>query len=163
VNSNAPTSPLRRQLLLLPWLVLPAAFLGYRAGRAADATSRAIDLKIQSDGDFLAFTPEELTCPPRARVRLWFHHAGKRVMQEHNWVLVKPGTERAVEQAAVQAGESNRWLPRRNADILAATPMCNPGQTEMIEFVAPVAGDYPFICSFPGHAAEMRGVLHVRA
>jgi azurin len=135
--------------------------LGYRVGIAQTAVSRPIDLKIKSDGDFLAFTPEELTCPTRAHVRLWFHHAGQRIMQEHNWVLVKPGSAEAVEQAAAQAGEANRWLPRGNPNILAATPMCGLGQTEMIEFVAPAPGDYPFICSFPGHAAEMRGVLHV--
>lgn len=154
-------SPLRRQLLLLPVMSVPVAFLGHRACALASTTPCVADLKIQSDGDFLAFTPEELTCQTEAQVRLWFHHAGKRVMQEHNWVLVMPGSEDAVEQAAIQAGEKSGWLPRGDKNVLAATPMCGLGKTEMIEFVAPAPGDYPFICSFPGHGAEMRGVLHV--
>jgi len=30
-----------------------------------------------------------------------------------------------------------------------------------VEFIAPAAGDYLFICSYPGHAESMWGVLHV--
>jgi azurin len=40
--------------------------------------------------------------------------------------------------------------------------MSNPGQTVEVTFTAPSAtGDYPFICSFPGHFATMRGTMHV--
>ena len=39
--------------------------------------------------------------------------------------------------------------------------MCGRGQVVMVEFIAPAAGDYPFICTFPGHAQSMWGVLHV--
>jgi azurin len=122
-----------------------------------------VELKIATDGDFLAFVPTELSCPAGARVRLSFHHAGKRVTQQHNWVLVVPGATSAIEQAAIAAGAGSGWLPRGDRRILAATPMCNPGETELVEFVAPSPGNYPFICSYPGHGAEMRGVLHVTA
>jgi azurin len=69
----------------------------------------------------------------------------------------------AVDKAASAAGEEKGWLPEHDPRVLAATKLCHPGGTASVEFVAPAPSDYPFFCSFPGHAAEMRGVLHVRA
>jgi azurin len=134
-----------------------------RRHRAIAAQSKRVVLHIQTDGEFVAFVPSELTCPTGAHVRLVFHHAGKRIPQDHNWVLVKPGTLEEVDEAASAAGEANGWLPQADSRVLAATKLCHPGGTATVEFVAPAPGDYPFFCSFPGHGAEMRGILHVTA
>lgn len=75
--------------------------------------------------------------------------------------MVLPGSEQGVEKAGTAAGEANNWLPKDDQRVLAATPLCSPGGEAVIEFTAPAPGDYPFICSTPGHAAEMHGVLHV--
>jgi hypothetical protein len=32
-----------------------------------------------------------------------------------------------------------------------------------VSFVAPTPGDYPFLCTNPGHGAVMHGILHVTA
>jgi azurin len=153
---------LRRQLILLPVLAAPLLLLGCRQ-RSAPASATSVELHIQTDGDFLAFVPTDLTCPTGAHVRLFFHHAGEHVPQEHNWVLVRPGTVDEVEKAATAAGEGSGWVPQHDARVLAATSLCSPGATASVEFVAPAPGDYPFFCSFPGHGAEMRGILHVTA
>ncbi len=118
-------------------------------------------LHVATDGEFLAFAQTELTCATGARVRLIFKHAGRRIPQKHNWALVLPGSEQAVEKAGTAAGEANNWLPKDDRRVLAATPLCSPGGEAVVEFTAPAAGDYPFICSTPAHAAEMHGVLHV--
>jgi azurin len=118
-------------------------------------------LNVATDGEFLAFAPTELNCPTGARVRLVFKHAGQRIPQKHNWVLVLPGSEPEVEKAGSAAGEATGWLPKNDRHVLAATPLCSPGGEAMIEFTAPAPGNYPFICSTPGHAAEMHGTLHV--
>ena len=48
-------------------------------------------------------------------------------------------------------------------DILHATKHLDKGETQEIEFTAPAtAGDYPFVCTFRGHATIMRGVMHVK-
>ena len=52
---------------------------------------QAVDLYIASDGDFLDFVPDTLTCRTGARVRLTFHHAGKIISARHDWVLTYPG------------------------------------------------------------------------
>lgn len=66
-------------------------------------------------------------------------------------------------QAGVTAGAANGFVPPHDQRVLAATPLCGRGGEAVVEFAAPQAGDYPFVCMFPGHGAEMRGVLHVTA
>lgn len=130
-----------------------------RRAHARDAP--IVELEIETDGDFLAFVPDELTCPAGAHVRLTFHHAGVLLNQEHNWVLVKPGTQAAIEKAGASAGEVHGWVPPNDPRVLAATPLVSPGESTVIEFTAPSRGDYPFLCTFPGHGEVMHGILHV--
>ncbi len=150
----------RRQLLT--WLTAPLSLIGSQAW-ASSVQRKHVELNIASDGDLLAFKPDRLSCPAGAQVRLTFHHTGKYVRQDHNWVLMVPGAAEAVEKAALAAGEKNGWVPPGDKDVLAATPMCGKGQQVSIEFIAPPPGDYPFICSNPGHGAVMHGVLRVTA
>jgi azurin len=49
-----------------------------------------------------------------------------------------------------------------SADILCHTRVLDPQKKTAIHFTAPAkAGRYPYVCSFPGHWAVMRGVLIV--
>ena len=116
---------------------------------------------IASDGDFPYFVPDELTVPTGARVSLTFHHAGEILTQSHNWVLVKPGTMEAVEKAGIEAGEKNNWLKKGDPNVLTATPLIGKGAHVIFEFIAPAPGDYPFMCTTPGHGEDMHGILHV--
>ncbi len=121
----------------------------------------SVELYVESDGDFLAFKPTELTCPAGAHVELTFHHAGSRVQQMHDWVLLEPGTADDFMKAVLRAGEANHWLPRNDTRVVVATPQIAPGESVTVEFRAPRVGDYPFVCTFAGHGDVMRGVLHV--
>ncbi len=146
--------------------VLPAA-LGLTclvpALAAANKSPGVVELNVSSDGDFLAFAPDELTCKTGTTIRVIFHHAGERITQQHNWVLLKPDSEEAFITASLKAGESMGWVPPGDKNVIAATPLCGIGMTAMAEFTAPAPGDYPFVCSFAGHGEEMRGMLHVTA
>lgn len=82
----------------------------------------------------------------------------------HNLVLVAPGKGDAVfEQAmALTDGLAKNYVPDA-ATVLAATKLVNPGQSEAIRFTVPAQpGEYPYLCTFPGHGAVMRGVMRVR-
>ena len=155
-----PALPTRRHLLLT-LMVAPVLLAGKESGPAT--ATRNVELLVETNGDLLEFRQKNLSCPAGAHVRLTFRHTGKYVSFEHNWVLILPGSFDAVTAGALAAGEAKGWLPRGDPRILAATPMCGKGQVAMVEFVAPAAGDYPFICSYPGHAQSMWGVLHVTA
>jgi azurin len=119
-----------------------------------------VDLFIASDGDFLAFRPDELTCPTGALIRLTFHHSGKFLSALHNWVLALPNQMEAVDK---DAEKTDGIISTDDPRVIAAVPMCGKGQTVMTQFVAPPPGDYPFFCSTPGHAVDMNGILHVTA
>ena len=142
-------------------IFVAASFLAPLVSYAQEAA--AVELYIESDGDFLAFKPTELTCPAGAHVTLTFHHAGQRVQQQHDWVLLKPGTADDFMEAVLRAGEANHWMPPHDSRVIVATPQIGPGESVAVEFTAPAPGDYPFVCTFAGHGDVMRGLLHVTA
>jgi azurin len=128
----------------------------FGCGSKAKPAQKIVDLSIESDGDFLAFRPDTLTCPTGALVRLTFHHAGKIISARHDWVLTYPGQLDALTKDAL---DNDGILPKDDPHVIAATPMCDKGETVTTQFVAPSPGDYPFLCST--HPEDMRGVLHV--
>jgi azurin len=152
-----PASPSRRRLLL-GCLAVPLAAL--RCTRRQAPEQRVADLSIESDGDFLAFRPDTLTCPSAALVTLTFHHRGKFLSARHNWVLVLPGQLEPVDK---DVEHNEGIIPKDDPRVIAWTPMCDKGGMVMTRFTAPAPGDYPFFCSTPGHGECMQGVLHVTA
>ncbi|MBV8577190.1 MAG: hypothetical protein JOZ58_19380 [Acetobacteraceae bacterium] len=138
------------------------AWLAWLGGDAGSAPlKRQVQLTIGTDGDLLAFKPDQLSCPSGAAVHLIFHHNGKYITQQHNWVLTVPGAADAMAAAAIGAGERWGFVPQHDPRVLAATPQCDKGQEVSVDFVAPAPGAYPFLCTNPGHGAVMHGTLHV--
>jgi azurin len=79
----------------------------------------------------------------------------------HNWVLVKPGTEATVAAAGLKLGEAAGYIDVRDKDMLVHTDLAKAGDSTDVTFTAPAPGDYPYICTFPGHYLMMKGVLTV--
>ena len=84
----------------------------------------------------------------------------------HNLLLVNPG--KMIEVA--QAGERMATSPDAFAkgfvpdskEILQTTKLLQAGESQRIVMVAPTKpGDYPYVCTFPGHWRTMAGVMHV--
>jgi putative heme-binding domain-containing protein len=84
----------------------------------------------------------------------------------HNLVIVKPGTLAKVGIAAEEMATGpdafdKQFIPNL-PDVLYATRMLQPGQVDRISFQAPSqVGEFPFVCTFPGHWRRMYGTLHV--
>jgi len=85
----------------------------------------------------------------------------------HNFVIVKPGSRERVGNAAMllapeyRDGEGRAYVPA-SADIVAATKLLEPGQSETLSVVAPAEeGIYEYVCTFPGHWTIMWGQLIV--
>lgn len=126
------------------------------------ARPQTVDLAIASDGDEMLFTPDRLSCPAGAHVRLTFHHRGQILSDPHDWVLLRPGTEAAfVADCDRNPSDDVPIPPGDEKMVIAATPYCAKGASVTVEFDAPPPGQYPFVCSFPGHGHTMRGVLTV--
>jgi azurin len=116
-------------------------------------------LTIGTKGEEMAFDKTSLTVKAGQKVKLTFKNGSG---MQHNWVLVKPGAADAVGNASIAAGNSKGWLAT-GPDVLAHTKLVDPKQSDTIEFTAPdKPGDYPYLCTFPGHASIMRGVLKVK-
>lgn len=85
---------------------------------------------------------------------------------QHNMVITKPGTVDKVGTAADELakdpkGAEKNYVPSM-PEVLHATKLLDPQETFTLQFTAPSeAGDYPYICTFPGHWRIMRGVMTV--
>lgn len=86
---------------------------------------------------------------------------------QHNLVVTRPGMREKVGKAGDammkdEKGAEKNYVPSL-PEVLFATPLVNPGQSFTLTFKAPAkAGDYPYVCTFPGHWTLMNGVMHVK-
>lgn len=89
----------------------------------------------------------------------------------HNLIVCKPAkgnkNDKGKEVAdAVLAlgvdGVLQNWIPEKHPRLLAHTGMVNPKEEGSITFLVPKKeGPYPYVCTFPGHAQMMNGVMTV--
>ena len=139
-----------------------ALLLSAHTVRADDA---AIELKPHPTNP-MGYAVSAFTVKAGQKVKVTFNNTGGIAPQPHNFVLCRPGTLYKVG-AAVNAMMTDptamaKSFTPESPDILAKMKLVQPGATEVIEFVAPPgAGEYPFLCTFPGHWLLMRGVLTV--
>ena len=127
---------------------------------SAAPEAKTVELEIASVGDTMFYDKKTLTVPTGAKVHLTLKNNGKLAVMQHNWVLVKPGTEAKVALAGMEkAPDAGYVVP--SDDVLAYTPLAPPQKTVDVTFTAPAPGDYPYICTFPGHYVVMKGVLTV--
>ena len=99
------------------------------------------------------------------RVRLISKGTLPKIAMAHNFVLLKLGTSQIkFAEAAAQARPTDFIPPDMKDQVIAATGLAGPGETVEVTFKVPsAAGQYPYLCTFPGHfAAGMRGTLVVK-
>ncbi len=86
-------------------------------------------------------------------------------MMPHNLVITKPGELREIGIAASQLTPSSstriQYVPDSDK-ILSATELLPPRAESRLMMTAPwQPGQYPFVCTFPGHWYRMYGVMLV--
>ena len=84
-------------------------------------------------------------------------------LMPHNLVLATPGSlqEVAIEGAALgpKIGDSGKQYVPVSPNVLQASKMVASEKTERMTFKAPTEpGEYPYVCTFPGHWMRMYGV-----
>ena len=118
-----------------------------------------VELTIDVNGEALEFTTASLSAAAGSEVVLTFNNSSS--VNSHNWALVEAGTKDDVATAGLAAGQDNNWLPSGDARLLSATILIGPGENGQATFTAPAAGDYQFVCTFPGHNFTMFGTFTV--
>jgi azurin len=109
----------------------------------------------------LKYDVTQLQVKAGSKVKLVFNNNDDMT---HNVVVVLPGAGDEVGDAALKLGLKGaemQYVPA-TPKVLYHTNLIQPGSSETIYFVAPTKpGDYVYLCSYPGHATVMRGVLKV--
>ena len=139
-----------------------AGLLVSGAAMAADQCSTEIE-----GNDQMQFNKASITVPAACKnFTVTLKHVGKvaKAAMGHNWVLAKAADEKAVITEGMAAGPGKDYIPGDDK-IIAHTKLIGGGESDSVTF--PVsklkAGEsYMYFCTFPGHAALMKGTLSVK-
>jgi azurin len=96
-----------------------------------------------------------------SKIRLVFNNNDDMT---HNVVIVSPGAGDEVGKLALNLGlkgSQMNYVPN-STKVLFHTALLEPDSNESIYFIAPTKpGEYMFLCTYPGHASVMRGILKI--
>lgn len=134
---------------------------------AADPVPDDPDQVIEIVGtDQLTYSVTEIEASPGATVRivLTTKSALPPSSMSHNLVVVRPETDvQAFVNASVTASDRGYVASGFEAPIIARTEVVGDGETTEVTFTVPeTPGEYPYLCTFPGHySGGMTGTLIV--
>ena len=80
---------------------------------------------------------------------------------QHNIVIVKAADMDSVAMHGISAGLAKGFVPNEPA-VIASSKLTQPGTKTEMSFTTPAAGDYMFICTYPGHYQKMQGKFIVK-
>ncbi len=120
-----------------------------------------------SGNDQMKFDITNFTVAAGTEITLTFKNVGtmpKESMGHNLVVLVKETDPVAFANASIRHPKNDYVAADMIDSVIAATPVLGPGESATLTFRAPDdPGDYPYVCSFPGHTlAGMRGVMQVK-
>lgn len=137
-----------------------------QAPKGFETVDRAFTIKTLKSQ--MKYDVELLEVEPGDKVKLTLENPDDL---PHNLVVAKPtadgkndkGEELAL--AVLNMGEkmlSSGFIPLGHKRMVAHTGLVNPGESKTIYFEVPKAdGDYPIVCTYPGHWAIMNGLMKV--
>ncbi len=147
-----------------PLIALCAAtclVLAVREARAADPKPTRIEIAIVPGALRYGTTRFDVTAGGELILTL-----KNSCIMPHNLVLGTPGKADELFQQAMALGDRGMalsFVPESPA-VVAAIKIVNPGQSEALEFKVPeTPGEYPYLCTYPGHGTIMRGIMRVKA
>ncbi|VVD66481.1 azurin [Pandoraea anhela] len=113
------------------------------------------------------FSPAHISVPSSCKtLTVQLIHTGKKpkAAAGHNWVLVRADDIQATVADGLAAGAENDWVKPGDDRVIAKTAMIGGGQRTSVTFDVSALSrgtDYTYYCSFPAHAAMMRGALSI--
>jgi uncharacterized protein len=124
-----------------------------------------VTIKLGVKAGEMQFDKTELTVAPGQLVEIIFNNPDA---MQHNFVLGASGSLQAIGTAADELarspnGAAQQYVPQMT-EVLFSTKLVEPGETVTVQFKAPAqTGQYPYVCTFPGHWRIMNGTLNVVA
>lgn len=115
------------------------------------------ELVVPAARNAMRYEVGTITAPAGATVRLVMDNsATTSPAMIHNVVVV--ATKSDIERVGRAAASERDNIPDDPA-ILTYTPLAGPGERTAVVFTMPPPGEYPFLCTYPGHFAFMQGTL----
>lgn len=130
---------------------------------AAPSSSGTTVIKIGVIPHEMKFNKATFTVKAGSQVTIDFENPD---FMQHNLVVGKKGTMEIIGNAADELarnpkGAEQNYVPKI-PEVIIATRLVDPEGRESIVFTAPTEpGDYPFVCTVPGHWRLMNGIMKV--
>lgn len=142
--------------------------VGLALALAASPSVWAADCSAEIEGnDAMQFNKTTMEIPQSCKeFTVKLKHAGKlpKAQMGHNWVLAKTSDMAGIDTDGAAAGLGKDYLKPGDTRVIAHTKVVGGGESDSVTFSPSKlkAGDaYSFFCSFPGHAALMKGTVTV--
>lgn len=134
---------------------------GLEEALQTDAETQVI--RIKAIREEMKYDLKEFTVKAGKPVEIVFENPDA---MQHNILIGKPGSlekiGNAADQMITQQDAAEKHYIPNVPEIIAASPLVNPGESYRLKFIAPdQTGDYPFVCTFPGHWRLMSGTMKV--
>lgn len=145
----------------------PAATTSKTSTPAATHQGDVDQAVVITANDQMKFNLETFEVAPGSLVQLTLKNVGSmpKFSMGHNVVILDRGNDPTKFVEAAMNSAATDYIPAdKKSALIAHTKLLGGGEEDTIVFVAPKAvGDYPFICSFPGHLqVGMKGIMKVR-
>lgn len=134
------------------------------SGAQAESAAQATAPIVITANDQMQFSTKAFEVASGSPVVIVLQNVGsmaKEVMG-HNLIVLQPGNDVAAFGTKAMAAKETDYIPQGDPSIFAHTRLLGPGESDTLRFTAPAAGEYPYLCSFPGHFAMMQGVMTVK-
>ncbi len=149
---------LKKQVLLT--VISATSALIFSAG--AQAAGCSIDVEVSAA---MAYSTKNIDVPKTCKdftVNLKVAGTMPKAVMGHNLVVSKEADQKAVLEDGSKAGLAANYVKAGDTRVLLATTIIGGGEKTSAKLVVKklnTKDKYAFYCSFPGHAAIMKGVL----
>lgn len=144
----------------------PAATDASSSGAAGQAAVEGCTANVEGN-DRMQYNVSSIVVPAScSEFTIKLTHTGQlpEAAMGHNVVITAASDMAAVSADGISAGAGAGYVKSGDNRIVAATDMIGGGESTSVTFdVAKIksGGPYQFFCSFPGHAALMKGTISV--
>jgi azurin len=116
-------------------------------------------IEIETLGNQMSYNTPVIKAKAGSIIKIVFKNNATMSVMKHNIVVLKSADDiDSVGKAAITA---TNYVPE-TAQIIAASDLIGPGEsTDLVVNIPTAPGEYPFICTFPGHYQVMQGKIVV--
>lgn len=129
-------------------------------GKVAEGT----DITVHAVGNNMSemhYDVSEIHTTANTKIKITLVDDATDPSMQHNIVIVKASDMDSVATHGLSAGLAKGFVPDEPA-VIASSKLTQPGTKTEMSFTTPAAGDYMFICTYPGHYQKMQGKFIVK-